>query len=100
MTSEPSVLFMTFQGEFVNILLSTNLSTTQQVDDEIMSAEIPLSVEGFLVDEDDQFLYIGPSPALADKAVGKQHVLLIQLKQPDDALQNALDEMEPEGSIN
>lgn len=97
-SNEPSLFFMNFQGELMNFLLDTSLNSVVETEEGIQSTEMPLSIQGYLVDEDDQFYYIGDIPPnldkiTIDKAVSKSRVILAQILQIPDQLTQILDDI-------
>lgn len=94
-SGEPTLFFLNFHGEFVSFLLDSKTTSTQQTEEEIHSAEIPLSVQGFFVDEDEQWVYLGKVQDVMSAAIPKSRVLYVTIvEQEVDITNTILDEME------
>lgn len=52
--SEPSSFFLSFIGEYVQVITSFQLATADSPD-----AAMPLIIEGFILDADDTYIYMG-----------------------------------------
>lgn len=100
MSKEESRFFLTFIGEMV--MITTDIATKAEMTSEegTMYEEGPLRLQGFLLDEDDKFYYLGGSPDNVTDAIKKiavKHIKIIPARtQADDIF----DGMEPEGSVN
>ena len=88
--SKKSKLFEYFQGMYVQILLDRDLESTQQSEDSVSITKMPLAIRGFLVEQDDEFLYLTqdvsiPTGIFITGAVRKDFVIHIELGQEDEA---------------
>lgn len=89
----PSLIFMTFQGEFVNIYLRKDIETTSEQDGQLITTKMPMNLEGFLMDEDDNHYFLGDDGLNSNKAIPKDMVMFIEIVKLPDPLTQILDEM-------
>jgi len=86
------VFWATFTGEFVEILCE---------DVSIGENRLPLTVQGFLLDMDDEYLFIGEGPIEINAAVKKRLIAFISIIDPEDKKEEFLEILEdmpvPEG---
>lgn len=72
-------VFENFAGEFVVILLNKDTKQTVEMDGRLQIVYSPAIVEGFLIDEDDEYYYIGHSPKSFDQVINKKYIVHIEL---------------------
>lgn len=87
--SKKSKLFEYFQGMYVQILLDRDLEQTIQDGDSVSISKFPLSVKGYLVESDDEFLYLTqdisvPEMILITGAARREFVIHIEMGQEDE----------------
>lgn len=68
-------IFEIFSGERVSMYLNFSIEASETTEDTVSSTRGPLSVEGYLTDEDDEFYYLGIEPAQYNVAVRKTNVM-------------------------
>lgn len=90
---EPSLFFLNFQGELMSFLLDSRMSTVTETDQGVEQLDLPLSVQGFFVDECDDYYYVGEIPGVIDQAVPKRRLLHVKMIKPADPLLGILDDM-------
>lgn len=102
--SGPSLFFLNFQGEFLSILLDSKLTTEVSDGESTQVAEIPMTLQAFLIDEDEQYLYLGkeydgqhPTKSV-DRAVPKNRIIYVEILNPEIEAFRNMDV--PQGSIN
>jgi len=91
------LFFQTFIGEYV--LLLTKLKTTSIEHTEEGSTESTnlASFEGFILDVDDNFYYIGDDHQSVNKAIRKDQIVYIAITDPNSQYDTIMDEAkEPE----
>lgn len=94
---EESLFFLTFIGEFVEV--TTNLMVKSQIETEEGTgiSESPITIRGYLLDEDNKYYYMGGRPDAVSNAIKKTSVKLIEIVEPKTQLDEVLDSMgEPE----
>lgn len=100
---EFTLFFNTFVGEFVQI--TTGMMTKEQIDTEQGSAiaEGPVILGGYLLDEDDKYYYLGPTPDGITDAIKKvtvKHIQIIPPKSKYDEIMDKTPEPSDEKEIN
>ena len=95
--NEESLFFLTFIGEYVQV--TSNLMTKKQIetDEGVGILETPITIVGYLLDEDDKYYYMGGRPDSVSDAIKKTSVKMIQIVEFKTELDEVLDSMgEPE----
>lgn len=87
-TKKNEVFLLTFIGEFVQVVSSFVMNVSSNGED---MGESPLIVEGYLLDMDDDFIYMGDSPDGITRALKKDTVVFIQFLNNEDILSSLLD---------
>lgn len=82
-------LFELFAGEYVQILLNKDLESLEQTETHVSSTKMPLAIRGFIVEEDEEYLYLAQNmDVLAGVtitgAVRKSFILHIELGQLEE----------------
>ena len=94
--SDLSLFMETFWSEYVEVLLKQSVSSTEATEDGGVNSHTgPISVRGFVLDEDDHFLYLGEDiENKAVRAVERSTIALIEVVQPDETLDTLLEHLE------
>lgn len=95
---DSEVFLLSFVGEMVQVLTDFVLTTSQQketLDGDVSSEDLahPLIVEGYLLDSDDNYIYLGPTPDQIGQAIKKDRVIFIQILDKTDNLSDILDSL-------
>lgn len=98
-----SYFFRTFIGEYVQV--TTDMKASEQVSNEDGSVfrESPLVFEGFLLDEDKDFYFLGMSPDEVQHAVKKicvKHISIVPTRSIYDDLLESLPEPNKKEGFN
>lgn len=81
MVNTMSNLFLkNFQKSYVEIIAKTAIPTETE-DGGIIGN--PIIAKGFVVDADDDFIYLGRTPIQIDVAIKKADILLVEITDPD-----------------
>lgn len=78
-----NLLMDNFLGEFVEIMMPSNGETSAT-----------LAVKGYLLDMDNEYLYVGGTPNAIGAAVPRNPAPYIQISEPTDQTDDMLDELE------
>lgn len=82
-------LFEIFAKEYVSILIDMTVESVNQNGDEVEISKSPLSVVGFLTDEDDVYFYLGEKINVYNQAVKKDKVIHIEvIEEPKKEKEN------------
>lgn len=87
-----SILFEVFCGEAVTIMINRDVEQTEQNETTIKTLKTSLSVQGYLIEVDDEYLYLGYDPEIISQAVKKESIVHIE------SMIDPLDEITMEGS--
>lgn len=92
--SSSELLFLTFIGE--KVVLTSTFKITDTVDSEegVHQIELPLMLDGYLMDMDDEYYYLGEDPKSVSKAVRKDQILSIEIESMKTVYDQILDEMD------
>ena len=93
MEHEKNIFFMAFMGEFVRFAVNVNTTVEIPTEAGIATQTSPMTIEGLLVDMDDDFYYLGTPDDGITHVVRVQNVVFAQLIQPESPFDGILDEM-------
>lgn len=79
-------VFENFAGEFVVILLNKDTRQTIEMDGRLQIIHSPAIVEGFLIDEDDEYYYIGQSAKSFDQVINKKYIVHMELGSENNSV--------------
>lgn len=77
--------FMTFIGEYVSVLTTMMVTKAFQTEDGVEEQTQPIVIQGFLLDMDDEFFYIGEVSNEVDRAVRKEFVNAIEIADENES---------------
>lgn len=92
-------VFSIFAGERVALLTKTKVSESLSSGREIIEKSVPLSIEGFLLDCDENYYYLGETADAVSAAVAVSQVILIQEIKSADVYTELLEAAET-GNMN
>jgi len=87
-----SRFFMTFAGEVVQISLKHFLQTQEATEEGTLLSQEPMGIMGYLIDEDDDYYFLGENDQEANQSVKKSEVMHVSVVDP-------LEIMRAEGSM-
>lgn len=103
---ENEFFFTTFAGEYVRIITNVVINETLETEEGIANTSQPMIVEGFLLEFDDSFLYLGTGPGNVTHSVSKRCVSIVQVGEEQkagamyDEILEAMPDPEKDGDIN
>lgn len=77
-------VFENFAGEHITILLNKDTKQTVEVDGRLQIIQSPALVEGYLIDEDDEYYYIGHTQKAFNQVVNKRYIVHIELTNQEE----------------
>lgn len=92
--SEPSLFHLTFIGEFVEILTPMYQKKIQGNEEGVTDETIPIVIQGFILDMDDERLYLGDSPEEITQAVMKSDARIIRIVKANNPYDEILDSLD------
>lgn len=100
---QASGFFSIFVGELMALTLKLKLTGQEASDDGSVSmSEEPLQIMGYLLEEDENYYFLGEDPRQATVAVKKDEVMFAMVVQPADIEDSVLDGIpnKPKGEWN
>jgi hypothetical protein len=96
-----SRFFLTFAGEVVLINLKHFLQTQEATEEGTVMSQEPMGVMGYLLDEDDDYYFLGENDQEANQAVKKADVLHVSVVDPLEIMKmdGSMPDI-PEGELN
>lgn len=90
-----NIFFETFAGEFVEIVQDFEVTTSINATEEGYATEVrvPMTVTGFVMDSDGEFIYLSPDGENVNQALPIntiKHIAIVDLKDP---LEEVLDDI-------
>lgn len=93
---EPFDIFsITFLGEFVEILTPIYQKKIQGNEEGVSDETIPIVIQGYILDMDDDRLYLGDSPEEITQSVLKVDARIIRIVRIANPYDEILDSLEP-----
>lgn len=90
-----SRFFEIFCGEYLQIIIDKEIETVEQSETHSKQTKIPVAINGYLTDEDDQFLYIGYMPDSINQAIRKEYIIHVEVSEE----QTIMDELIASGEV-
>lgn len=76
-------VFENFAGEHITILLNKDTKQTVEIDGRLQIIQSPALIEGYLIDEDDEYYYIGHNDKSFNQVVNKKYIVHIELSSSE-----------------
>lgn len=84
---------LAFMGEFVNVITDIMIVDYAQNDVQTLEQNAPMVVKGFLLDSDNNYLYLGDNPLEVSQAIAKNRITVVQIERKKSKYEEMLDEM-------
>lgn len=94
------LLFETFVGESVSILLDKEIEQIRQTETHIETLKSSLSVNGYIIDMDDDFIYLGYNQESIAQAVKKSYIIHVEISNESDEILSSIDLPKDEKDYN
>lgn len=78
-----NLMFETFVNKYLTIILRFTVERTIQRQSEVELLKTPMHVNGYLIDHDETYLFIGHNPDNYDQAINKIDIVHIELSKDD-----------------
>lgn len=82
-------LFEMLCGEFIQLVLDKDIEQTIQNEESITMNKTPLIVEGYLVEEDDVYIFLGQRPDQISQVIKKDYIIHIQVTSEEESSINS-----------
>lgn len=98
---DATLFFTNFVGELVEIMTNRISVVTTQTEEGTETGEYPWAITGYLLDEDENFYYIGKSPTEVNSAIKKEIVLGVTIvDNPDNRIMESIGNPKDRGDLN
>lgn len=77
-------LFEYFAGEYVVVMVNRDMEQTVQTDTKVETTKIPISFGGYLLDIDENFLYMGEIPDAVSSCIKRAEVIHIEISSEEE----------------
>lgn len=99
--NDTTLFFNSFVGELVEIMTNRMSTVITQTEEGTETGEYPWAITGYLLDEDENFYYIGRSPTEVSSAIKKEIVIGVTITDnPDNRIMEALGNIKDKGDLN
>jgi hypothetical protein len=84
---------LAFMGEYINVVTDIMIMDYSQNDIQSLEQNAPMVARGFLLDEDENFLYLGENPLEISQAIAKNKVAMIHMEKKKNKYDELLEEI-------
>lgn len=93
--------FLTFVGEVVHINLKHFMQTQEATEEGTLVSQEPMGIMGYLIDEDDDYYFLGENDQEANQSVKKSEVMHVAIVDPLEIMkaEGSMPDI-PEGELN
>ena len=84
---------LAFMGEYVSVITDIMILDYSQNDSQVLEQNAPMVARGFLLDEDENFLYLGDNPLEISQAISKKKIAMIHMEKKKNKYDEILDGM-------
>ncbi len=84
---------LAFMGEYINVVTDLMIEEIIGIEDNPIQQNAPMITRGFLLDEDDLYLYLGENSFEITQAISKKRICMIQVQQEKNEYEDILDSM-------
>lgn len=88
-----NTFILAFMGEYINVVTDIMILDYAQNEAQTMEQNAPMVARGYLLDEDDKFVYLGDNPLEITQAISKNKVAMIQVERKKSKYEEMLEEM-------
>ncbi len=93
MVKKESLLYINFIGELVEVVLKSTQKIIHGNEDGVDESTHPIAIQGFLMDEDEEYYFLGDTMTSMSKAVRKDQIVCIQMLEQKTVFDEILEEM-------
>jgi hypothetical protein len=84
---------LAFMGEFVSVITDIMIVDYAQNDVQTIEQNSPMIARGFLLDSDNNYLYLGDNPLEVTQAVARNRITMVQIERKKTKYEEILDEL-------
>jgi hypothetical protein len=92
-TQEIDTFVLAFMGEFVNVITDIMIVEYTQNDSHTLEQNAPMVAQGYLLDADETFLYLGENPLEVSQAVSRNRITMVRVERKKSKFEEMLDDM-------
>lgn len=84
---------LAFIGEFINVITDIMIVEYVQNDAQTLEQNAPMVAQGYLLDVDDMYLYLGENPLEVSQAIARSRITMVRTDRKKSKFEEMLDEM-------
>lgn len=84
---------LAFMGEFVNIVTDIMIVEYVQNDTQTLEQNAPMVAQGYVLDIDDVYFYLGDNPLEVARAIAKNRIVMISVERKKSKYEELLENM-------
>lgn len=84
---------LAFMGEYINIVTDIMIVEYNANDTNATEQNAPLVARGFLLDEDENYIFIGENPLEIAQAIAKSRIVMLQIEKKKSKFEEMLEDM-------
>jgi hypothetical protein len=90
---EIDTFVLAFMGEFVSVITDIMIVEYNQTEVQTLEQNAPMVTQGFLLDTDSKFLYLGENPLEVTQAVSKNRITMVRIDRKKSRYEEMLEEL-------
>jgi len=83
-----------FLGEYIRLILEPVTRLSHAKGDEMIDSETNIAIDGYLLEKDDNYFYLGSTAGSVTQAIRRDLVMIIQTELDKDEYSEYLDKLE------
>ena len=91
--NDDDLFYQLFCGEYVSVRTKIPISVTEQKGEDLMTMNTQLEFEGYLIEMNPIYLFLGPAPTDISTAVKRKDVVAISIFETKSIYDDILDAM-------
>jgi hypothetical protein len=92
-SDEIDTFVLAFMGEFVSIITDIMIIEYNQSEVQTLEQNAPMIAQGFLLDIDNNFFYLGDNPLEVTQAISKNRVTMVRIDRKKSKYEEMLEEL-------
>lgn len=84
---------LAFMGEFVNVITDIMIVEYSQNEMQTLEQNAPMVAQGFLLDEDLNYIYLGDNPLEVTQAIAKSRITMVRVERKKSKYEELLEDM-------
>jgi hypothetical protein len=84
---------LAFMGEFVNVITDIMIVEYNQNEVQTLEQNAPMVAQGYLLDADDAYLYLGENPLEVNQAISRGRITMVRVDRKKSKYEELLDEL-------